>query len=159
SPIAGALIDGVGAAWAITVDMAASAILVALLAMAGSAGSDSPPGMLLLTACFLLTSPLGFAGLRALLPPLVPAAARDRANALDTAINGLTDIAGPATAGLIVALAGPLSALAVIAVIYAVAAFSLARVRGVPGALPSLRPLLRQAGHGLRRVIGEPSLR
>ncbi len=117
------------------------------------------PVLLVLTGCFSLTSPLSFAGIRALLPRLVPAHALDRANALDTAINGLTDIAGPALAGAIVGFGGPVLALVGIAVIYAAAALSVGRVRPTPGEMPRVAPLLAQAWHGLRRVLGQPTLR
>ena len=159
SPIAGALIDRVGSAWAITVDMAASAICVTALAVVDRVGWADPAVLLVLTGCFSLTSPLSFAGIRALLPRLVPAHALDRANALDTAINGLTDIAGPALAGAIVGFGGPVLALVGIAVIYAAAALSVGRVRPTPGAMPRVAPLLAQAWHGLRRVLGQPTLR
>ena len=98
SPVAGALIDRVGSVWAITVDMAASAACVAALMVAVVAGWASVPVLLGMTGLFSLTSPLSMAGIRALLPRLVPVAALDRANALDTAIHGLTDIVGPALA-------------------------------------------------------------
>ncbi len=159
SPIAGALIDRVGSAWAITVDMAASAICVTALAVVDRVGWADPAVLLVLTGCFSLTSPLSFAGIRALLPRLVPAHALDRANALDTAINGLTDIAGPALAGAIVGFGGPVLALVGIAVIYAAAALSVGRVRPTPGEMPRVAPLLAQAWHGLRRVLGQPTLR
>jgi MFS family permease len=159
SPIAGALIDRVGSAWAITADMAASAILVAALAATDLLGWAEPPLLLVLTGCFSLTSPLSFAGIRALLPRLVPTAALDRANALDTAINGLTDVAGPALAGVVVGLGGPVVALAAIAVAYAAAMFCVARVPRTPGLMPQIGPLLALAWHGLRRVVGQPTLR
>jgi len=159
SPIAGALIDRVGSAWAIAVDMAASAVFVAALAVADRVGWANPPMLLALTGCFSLTSPLSFAGIRALLPRLVPATALDRANALDTAINGLTDIMGPALAGVIVGFGGPVLALCTIAVTFAAAAFSIKGIRRVPGEMPRVGPLLAQAWHGLLRVIGQPTLR
>ena len=159
SPIAGALIDRVGSAWAITVDMAASAACVTALAVADRAGLANPAVLLVLTGCFSLTSPLSFAGIRALLPRLVPANALDRANALDTAINGLTDIVGPALAGAIVGFGGPVLALGSIAIIYAAAALCVGRVRQTAGAMPRVGPLLAQAWHGLRRVLGQPTLR
>ena len=72
SPIAGALIDRVGSVWAITVDMAASAACVAALIVADRLGWASAPVLLGLTGLFSLTSPLSAAGIRALLPRLVP---------------------------------------------------------------------------------------
>ncbi len=159
SPIAGALIDRVGSAWAITVDMAASAACVAALALVDRVGWAEPPVLLILTGCFSLTSPLSFAGIRALLPRLVPVQALNRANALDTSINGLTDVTGPALAGALVAIGGPVLALCVIAIIFAAAAFSLGGVRHTRGPMPRLGPLMTQAWQGLLLVVGRPTLR
>ncbi len=69
--------------------------------------------LLSLVALFSLTSPLTMAGIRALLPRLVPVAALDRANALDTAIHGVTDIGGPALAGVVMGFGGPTLALGI----------------------------------------------
>lgn len=159
SPIAGALIDRVGSAWSIAVDMAASCIFVLALVLADRLGWASPSLLLTLTGCFSLTSPLSFAGIRALLPRLVPEAARDRANALDTALNGLTDVTGPALAGVIVGFGGPAVALCVIALVYAGAVLSIGHVQSERGEIPSIGPLLTQAWHGLVRVISRPTLR
>jgi MFS family permease len=159
SPIAGALIDRVGSAWAITVDMAASAALVAAMALADRIGTTEPWLVLLLTGAYSLTSPLSFAGIRALLPRLVPTEALGRANALDTAMHGVTDVIGPAAAGAIVGFAGPTIALCVIAAIYAAAACSVAGVPRIAGRMPGLGALLTLGWHGLRRVVGQPTLR
>jgi MFS family permease len=159
SPIAGSLIDRVGSARAITVDMAASGVFVAGLAAAAWVGCTNEAVLLGLTGCFSLTSPLSFAGIRALLPRLVSSTGLDRANALDTAINGLTDVAGPALAGLIVGFGKPSLALGMITVIYAAAAACIGQVGRTPASLPRIGPLLMQAWHGLRRVLGQPTLR
>ena len=107
SPIAGALIDSVGSVWAITVDMVASATCVVALIAVDCLGWASAPLLLSLVGLFSLTNPLTMAGIRALLPRLVPVAALDRANALDTAIHGVTDIGGPALAGTVMGFGGP----------------------------------------------------
>jgi len=159
SPIAGALIDRVGSVWAIKVDMAASAACVAALIAADRLGWTSAPVLLALTGLFSLTSPLSMAGIRALLPGLVPLAARDRANALDTAIHGLTDIIGPASAGAIVGLFGATPALGAIAATYAAAAFCLGGIRRPRGRLPRAGLLLAQAWSGVQRVAAHATLR
>lgn len=159
SPVAGALIDRIGSAWAITVDMMASAVLVGAIALADRAGAAGPAFVLVLTSVYSLTSPLSFAGIRALLPRLVPTEALGRANALDTAMHGLTDVIGPASAGALVGFAGPVVALCVIAVIYAAAACSLAGMPRIAGRMPGLRALLTLAWLGVQRVVGQPTLR
>ena len=159
SPVAGALIDRVGSVWAITVDMAASAACVAALIAVDLLGWTNPPVLLALTGLFSLTSPLSRAGIRALLPRLVPVAALDRANALDTAIHGLTDIVGPASAGAMMGFAGATPTLGTIAVSYAAAAVCVGSIHRPRGQLPSVGPLLAQAWSGLLRVVRQPTLR
>jgi MFS family permease len=159
SPIAGSLIDRLGSAWAIAVDMIGSAVFVAALAAVAGVGCTNAVILLSLTGCFSLTSPLSFAGIRALLPRLVSPAALDRANALDTAINGLTDVAGPALAGLILGIVGSSAAFGTIAAIYVAATLCVAPIGRPPGSLPPLAPVLVLAWRGLCRVIGQPTLR
>jgi MFS family permease len=159
SPLAGALIDRVGSVWAITVDMAAGAACTTALSAADAAGWASPPVLLALTGLYSLTRPLSMAGIRALLPRLVAPGALDRANALDTAIHGVTDIVGPATAGAIVAFGGAAWALLAIAAIQAAAALSIGTVHQPRGRLPRFGPLLWQGWTGLLRVVTQPTLR
>jgi MFS family permease len=159
SPVAGALIDAVGSVWAITVDMAASAACVIALIAVDRLGWATAPVLLALVGVFSLTSPLTMSGIRALLPRLVPVTALARANALDTAIHGLSDIAGPALAGAIVGFGGPALALGIIALTYAAAAWCVGTVRRPRGRLPRLGPLLAEAWGGVLRVVRHPSLR
>jgi hypothetical protein len=159
SPIAGALIDRVGSIWAITVDLVASATCVVALIAVDRLGWASAPVLVSLVGVFSLTSPLTMAGIRALLPRLVPVAALDRANALDTAIHGVTDIGGPALAGAVMGFGGPTLALGLIAVTYAAAAFCLGSIRRPRGPLPRLGPLFGAAWSGVVGVLRQPTLR
>ncbi len=106
SPLAGALLDRLGAAKAIVIDMAASALLLLALGLADVAGSVTEPLLLTLVTLYSLTSPLGTAGIRVLIPRLVPKDALDLANALDTSSYALINVAGPAVAGLLFGFAG-----------------------------------------------------
>ena len=159
SPIAGALIDRAGAVWAITADMAASAACLLALALVDRIGAASPLVLLALTTLFSLTSPLSAAGIRTLLPRLVPREALDRANALDTSIHGLTDIIGPALAGLLMGVIGAAPTFCVIAAVYAGAALCTGAVRHPRPAPPPRRRLLSEAASGLVRVVRQPTLR
>jgi MFS family permease len=118
SPLAGAFLDRFGSARAIATDMLVSAALVLALAIADGAAERSASAAFLLTlsALFSLTSPLGAAGIRTLLPALVPEETRDRANALDTAIFATMEVLGPALAGTAVALLGSTPTLGVVSV-------------------------------------------
>jgi len=159
SPLAGALIDRVGSTWAITVDLVASALFVAVLALAAQLKIASAPVLIMVVGLYSLTSPLSAAGIRALLPRLVPVDALDRANALDTATHGVSDVAGPALAGMLFALGGPRLALCAITAVFAVAACCVGTIRGPSGRMPHIRALLNEALDGLRRVIRQPTLR
>jgi predicted MFS family arabinose efflux permease len=159
SPIAGALIDRAGAPWAITADMAASAACLLALALVDRLGWASAPVLLSLTTLFSLTSPLSAAGIRTLLPRLVPSEVLDRANALDTSIHGLTDIVGPALAGLLMGVVGAAPTFCVIAVVYAGGALSIGGIRRAHLAPRRRGRLLHAALTGLIRVLRQPTLR
>jgi predicted MFS family arabinose efflux permease len=158
-PLAGALLDRIGAAQAIALDMIASAIVIAALVVADRLGWAAAPVAMVLVALFSLTSPLSGAGLRALLPSLAPPSALDRVNALDTAIYALVDVLGPALAGLLIGFAGAAAALAAIAAIYGVAGLAIVRVRRAPLATAWRAALLGDALAGMRAVVRQPTLR
>ena len=161
SPLAGALLDRIGAVSAIAVDMAASAILLFVLVAASVGGTMTVPLLLALVALFSLTSPLGAAAIRVLIPGLVPAEALDRANALDAGSYAVVDIVGPALAGALFGFVGAHWCLLAIAVLYvsaAVALLPLARRPLLARATPA-GPLWREAVAGVMHVLRHPSLR
>jgi MFS family permease len=159
SPLAGALLDRIGSAWAVTVDMAASATLILVLVAMDQSDRANAGTLLVLMGLFSLTSPLSAAGVRTLLPRLVPTDALDRANALDTAIHAVADVLGPALAGLLAGVIGPALTLTIIAVAYGAAAVSVARVHRVPDASLSQGSLLRETVEGIRLVVNHATLR
>lgn len=164
SPLAGALLDRMGAARAMAVDMAASAALLLLLAAGGFAGLIDAPALLVLVALLSLTAPLGAAGIRVLIPELVPTEARDRANALDTSSFALIDVVGAALGGVVMGFAGPDATMLIIALLPLAASLNLVplakRGRTAP---PTSRALLGDAlaavGHvGQHRTLRALSL-
>ena len=162
SPLAGALLDRAGPAWGIAADMVVSACCILVLATLVATGRDNGATVLLLAALYSLTNPLSVAGMRTLLPSLVPQAARNRANALDTTIHAVVDVCGPALAGALVGLAGAVPALLTIAACYVAACASLlSALRRQP--LRTLRiwrgGLLGDAAAGVAYVVRHPSLR
>jgi predicted MFS family arabinose efflux permease len=159
SPLSGAILDRIGAIQAIVIDMAISATLLFGLAIAGAAGQDTPALLLGLVGLFSLTSPLSAAGIRTVLPRLVPSDVLDRANALDTLIHGLVDVTGPAMAGVLVATVGAPVTLLLIAALYAAAALVLQGLRSPASDTGVRRPLLGQAAEGLSIVARTPTLR
>jgi MFS family permease len=159
SPLAGAFLDRAGAARGVVVDLAVSSGLVLALAVWIGVGWASPSVVLLLAAVFALTSPLGAAGVRVLLPRLVPSQVLDRANALDTAVDAVAEVIGPSVAGALVGLAGSIAAFAVIAIAYAGATICILLVQGAAPRPLLSRPLFGQAVEALVYVFRGKLLR
>ena len=159
SPLAGALLDRIGAARAILADMAVCTALVLAIAAAGWLDALTPVLLLGLVAVYSLTNPLSAAGIRTLIPFLVPSATLDRANALDTSIFALIDVVGPALAGLLIGAAGGDAAMLAIAVLYGVAALALLQLTRVGPSRAGDRGLFREAAAGVGYLVREPTLR
>lgn len=161
SPLAGALLDRLGAAKAIALDMAASTLLLLALAAADIAGLVTAPLLLGFVALYSLTSPLGAAGIRVLIPRLVPKEALDLANALDTSSYALINVAGPAVAGVLFGLAGSQATMLLIVLLYAAASIRLVPlVRRTSSALGTAgKSLVRYAWAGVVYVLRHVSLR
>jgi hypothetical protein len=131
------LLDRIGAAGAIVADMACSAGFVLIVAMLAATGTDSAGSLLCLVALGSLTNPLSWAGIRVLLPRLVPPAALERANALDIGVNAAVDVCGPALAGALFALATAPTVLLLIGALYGAACVALLpAARGQPRSAP-----------------------
>jgi MFS family permease len=160
SPLAGALLDRIGAARAMAINLAASGALLLMLAVGGWAGLIDARALLVLVTLQSLTSPLGTAGVRVLIPELVPPAALDRANALDTSSFALIDVLGAAMGGVLIGFAGPDAAMLVIAVLPLAASLGLmSLVRRPRPARQALRPLLGEALAAVTYVVRHRTLR
>ncbi|KVD10781.1 MFS transporter [Burkholderia ubonensis] len=159
SPVAGAILDRVGPTIAVRIDFIASAIFVAAVSVVGWSGSTDPVVLAVPVVLYSLTGPLGAAGTRTLLPRVVPPAALDRANALDTAIYAVVDVVGPALAGVMAASLGPAAAILLIATAYAGAAVFMSFVPRLPGLARSQVSIWQQAMEGIRMVAAQPTLR
>lgn len=161
SPLAGAVLDRMGAAKAIVVDMAVSAALVLALALVDIAAAMTAPLLLALVALYSFTGPLGTAGVRVLIPRLVPPDALDRANALDTSSYALISVAGPAIAGVLFGFAGAQATLLAVAFLYAAGTASLVPLvrRASVGVVVATGSLMQSALQGVMYVVRSPSLR
>ena len=161
SPLAGALLDRIGAGWAIIGDTACSTACVLGLALLCIARADSALSLLLLAALYGLTNPLSVAGIRTLLPNLVPPAAFGQANALDTSIHATVDVCGPALAGALFGFAGPAVAMLAVAGLYAAACVALLpTTRRLPRfRRPWRGGLLADATAGVAYVLRHTTLR
>jgi MFS family permease len=162
SPLAGAMLDRLGAAKAIVIDMAVSALLILALALVDIAAVMTEPLLLGLVALYSFTSPLGTAGVRVLIPRLVPPHALDRANALDTSSYALISVAGPAIAGVLFGFAGAQATLLAVALLYMAGTASLVplvRRTSGSGAAVVPGPLILSALQGVMYVVRSTSLR
>lgn len=161
SPLAGAVLDRIGVARAVTIDMMAGGVLLTGLVAAHVLDEISPPLLLVTVACYSLTNPLGTAGIRTLIPRLLTGAARDRANALDTSSYAIVDVLGPVIAGVLFGFAGATVAMLVIVACYVAAAVSLFPLIGrepSPVSPPSAG-LFKDAVNGLAYVVRHVTLR
>jgi MFS family permease len=160
SPFAGVLLDRVGSAVAIAVDMACSAACMFVVSMLALAGTDTAWSLSVLVALYSLTKPLSSAGVRSLLPTLVTRADLDHANALDTSINAIIEVIGPALGGVLFGLGGAVTTFAAVVTLHAVACATLLHAgRSLAG--PTLRQhgVLRDAAAGVVYVLRHKSLR
>ena len=161
SPLAGAMLDRIGAVSAIAVDMIVSAAFLFLFVGISLGGAMQPPLMFLLVALFSLTSPLSAAAIRVLIPGLVSADDLDRANALDAGSYAVIDVVGPAVAGALIGFVGADFCILIIAALYLLAALALLPLAGTASRVRTsdAAPLLREAVAGVLHVIRHRSLR
>ena len=134
SPVSGAVLDRVGPARAIILDLATKPLLVAALFVADVAGHRTVWLVLGVAAMYSLASPLSSAGVRSLIPRFVPDFALARANALDSSSVALSDILGPALAGLGFGTIGGRATLLLIAALYGLSVTAMLPLLGRAGA-------------------------
>lgn len=156
-PFAGALVDRLGSSVMIAIDFLIACVVTGAIAVLYWAHLLPVGLFLLLILLGTMTWPFSGAGVKALLPQLVPAPLWDRANAVDSVTSVIAVIAGPALAGTIFGLLGPLPALLVIAALYLVSGVLVVGIPGPARATP--QPLLRQALGGVRYFFENRSLR
>jgi predicted MFS family arabinose efflux permease len=157
SPVAGALLDRYGRTVLVSVDYAAGATMLFLLAGLALAHALGAAPLLLICGASSLTAPLGIGGARSLVPSIVPSHLWERANALDSSLDVLANIVGAPSAGLLVAFAGGEWALAVTAALFAAAAAAILTVRDV-GFRPQGGAVLAEAWSGLVYVLRSRTL-
>ncbi len=128
----------------------AAAALAAMAAMAGRV-----PGALLLLPPLVagITFPMSTAGFSALVPSVTPPERLPEANALDAGTYNVSQVTGPAVAAGLIALGGPIAALAVQAVLKLAALLACLRLPEAAGA-----DQRGGVGPGLRAVRAERPL-
>jgi MFS family permease len=160
APLIGALLDRWGRTRLIRIDYVVTSMSLVLISVLSLASSLPTAPFLAIVAVFGLTQMFSDAGVRALLPGLVPATLWERVNAADSTGYLVAWIVGPPVAATIVAAAGGETAFLATAAVYATAAVVLSSIaerhadgdRGVTS-------LLVQALNGIRYVWGNKTLR
>jgi MFS family permease len=157
-PLAGALVDRLGSSIMIAIDFVATGSIAALIA--GLAWAHQLPAMafVLLVLVGTITWPFSAAGIRGLLPQIVPSHLWDRANALDSVTQIIATIAGPILAGTLFGWLGPVPAMLGVAVLYGGSAVFVLGLRGTPQHVEDA-PVFAQALSGLRYFFKNAHLR
>jgi MFS family permease len=158
SPLAGALLDRHGRTRLIVLDLSVAASALWLIAILAATGALTEPLLVVIVIASSITGPLSRTGLRSLFPVLVPKHLWERVNAIDA--NGYvvaTLIGPPAAAALVQFLGGP-AALAIIGLVFAVAAIILRRAPDPTIETASTGNLLRDAWDGLVYVVRNRTL-
>ncbi|NLU73836.1 MFS transporter [Streptomyces sp. HNM0575] len=161
SPVAGAVLDRMGAVRAVGFDMVCSAVFIGGIAALSISRLLTVPLLFVLLTLYSLTSPLSTGGIRTLFPRLVPETAYDKANALDLSTFSIIEVGAPLVAGVLFPLVGPDPTLLCVAGMYVLAALSLALLRGGALAPPvsGERRLLRSACEGITYLLRNATLR
>jgi MFS family permease len=159
SPLAGALIDRYGRVRFITFDYFVAALSLVGIVALSLTQLLTPGRMLPLVVLGSLTGMLSAAGLRTMVPLMLPRHLWDRGNAADSVGYTAVAIAGPALAGGLVGWLGADAALLVTAAVFAAGGVVMIGMRE-PGATgQSSAPLLRDALGAIVYVVRNVTLR
>ena len=159
SPLAGALLDRYGRVRLIMFDYLVGGGALAAIALLSTMGRLTPQLLIVLSVFGGITGMLSAAGMRSVVPLLLPPELWGRGNAIDSSGYTLTVIVGPALGGLLVGLLGPEGGLGIGALLYAAGAASLVGLTepGTPEA--AVESILRSSLEGLRYVLRNRVLR
>jgi MFS family permease len=128
SPVAGALLDRHGRARLVVLDYTMAALTVALLAALSARHALPAASLLAIVAVASLTNPLSNSGARSLFPVIAPPAMWERANALDSSGQVLSQLVGAPLAGTLMGLVGPEWALGAAGLVFGAAALVMLRL-------------------------------
>lgn len=159
SPLAGALLDRYGRVRFITLDYFVGAVSLVLIVTLSQLHRLTPGLLLPLVTLGSITGILSAAGLRSMVPLMLPRHLWDRGNAADSVGYTAVAIGGPALAGGLVGALGPDVALVVTAATFALAALVMIGMREPGMASESSRSLLGDAIGAIGYVLRNVTLR
>lgn len=159
SPVAGALLDRYGRVRLIMLDYVVAAGALAAMAGLSASGHLNPLLLVVLATVSGITGMLSAAGMRSVVPLMLPDDLWGRGNAIDSSGYTMTIIIGPALGGFLVGFVGPETAIGVAAVLFVAGAVSLLGMAepGEPGT--GGESLMASALAGLRYVLRHSVLR
>src|ERR1700716_2348320 len=159
SPLAGALLDRYGRVRFITLDYFVAAISLVLIVTLSQLHRLTPGLLLPLVTLGSVTGILSAAGLRSMVPLMLPRYLWDRGNAADSVGYTAVAIGGPALAGGLVGALGADAALLVTAATFAIAGVAMVGMREPGTANESSRSLLGDAVGAIGYVLRNVTLR
>ena len=158
SPVAGALLDRHGRTRLIVLDLSVAGSALWLIAILAATGALTEALLVLIVIASSITGPLSRTGLRSLFPVLVPKHLWERVNAIDANGYVVATLIGPPAAAALVQFVGGPTALAVIGLVFAVAAFILRRAPDPAIETVTSGSLVRDAWDGLVYVVRNRTL-
>lgn len=139
----------------------ARGLAVTALAVAAGAGTEHPAAVTVIAILLGAGEGMFIPASEAIVPALIPGEELQAGNALISGTTQLSQLAGPALGGLLVALIGPAAGFAIDAATFAVSALTLAGLSPkVPGSAAARHPPVPALdGAGLREVLSQPIVR
>jgi MFS family permease len=159
SPVAGALLDRYGRVRFITFDYFVAATSLLLIATLSALHQLTPTTLLPLVTLGSVTGLLSAAGLRTMVPLLLPRHLWDRGNAADSVGYTAVTIAGPAIAGTLVGTLGAEVALLATALVFGAGGVVMIGMKEPGTASTSEVTLLRDAAAAIGYVVHNATLR
>ena len=161
--VAGLLLDRYDRRRLLALDNVVRGVAVASVPLAAAAGTLTTAHLIVVAAIYGLLFMVSVAGIPSLLPTYVPETELTTANAMETISYSIAGLAGPAFAGVVIALVGAPAVLAIDALTYGVFAVCLLAMRKPPVHEPPIEDELAElAGGGLRPafrfVLGTPAI-
>jgi len=149
--VAGLLLDRYDRRRLLALDNIARGIAVASVPIAAAAGTVATAHLIVVAAIYGLLFMVSVAGIPSLLPSYVPEEELTTANAMETISYSIAGLAGPALAGVVIALVGAPVVLAFDALTYGIFAVCLLAMRKPPSEEPAVEDELAElSGGGLR---------
>jgi MFS family permease len=160
--VAGLLLDRYDRRHVLAIDSVIRGAAIVSVPVAAALGTLTTTHLIVVAAIYGFLFMISVAGIPSMIPSLVPEAELTTANAMETISYGIAGLAGPAVAGVVIALVGAPIVLAFDALTYLVFAICLLAMGRPPVEEPVEDELAELSGGGLRPafrfVVGTPAI-